>query len=211
MGLKYKIFRYGLLRRLKKGNRHYIFPTLRCNLDCDYCFNKSVPVRKKYSEMKFMDWKQIIDSWENVQEIFLSGGEPFIYPDILPLLEYLIDKKYMITINTNLLKLPDEFIKPTLRLRIVATYHLDLNGKSNKFVFKYYHLKNLGHNVIVEKFNKSGNNQISFGNAKHMYVEKDELLECLVEPIHAYAPDGTLTKSRYELLTGVEYECPDLL
>lgn len=66
-----------------------IYPTLRCNLDCQFC-DTTDRHRPPQNELPPEQWKQIIrDAAEmGAKQIFvLGGGEPFIYPELLNLLE----------------------------------------------------------------------------------------------------------------------------
>jgi MoaA/NifB/PqqE/SkfB family radical SAM enzyme len=53
--------------------------------------------------MKLSDWKRVIDELaeHNTGSVLLRGGEPFLYPHIRELLDYLDSKKFYISIDTN--------------------------------------------------------------------------------------------------------------
>lgn len=72
--------------------------TGRCNLDCKYCFSE-----KCNQDIQLNDVKKIIDQIDdmNVFEVCISGGEPFLHPDILQILDYCSKKKFNISIVTN--------------------------------------------------------------------------------------------------------------
>lgn len=80
----------------KSGNAElrifYIHLTYRCNLDCSYCYNKSIRKNNK-KEIPLSEWKGIIDKIAPYASlIVLTGGECFLYKDILPLLIYIKEK-----------------------------------------------------------------------------------------------------------------------
>lgn len=66
-----------------------IYPTLRCNLDCQFC-DTTDRHRPPQSELSTEQWTSIINDSADMgaKQIFvLGGGEPFIYPNLLDLLE----------------------------------------------------------------------------------------------------------------------------
>ncbi|MDR0983066.1 MAG: radical SAM protein [Culturomica sp.] len=70
----------------------YIHLTYRCNLNCSYCYNKSIRTTN-VNEISINEWKKIIDKIAPYASlIVLTGGECFLYKDILPLLEYTREK-----------------------------------------------------------------------------------------------------------------------
>lgn len=66
----------------------YLHLTYRCNLSCTYCYNKNI--RTQFDELALSDWKKIIDKIAPyASHIILTGGECFLYRDIVPLLQYI--------------------------------------------------------------------------------------------------------------------------
>jgi MoaA/NifB/PqqE/SkfB family radical SAM enzyme len=53
--------------------------------------------------MKLADWKRVVDELAEHQigSLLLRGGEPFLFPDIIELLEYIHNKSMFISIDTN--------------------------------------------------------------------------------------------------------------
>lgn len=80
-----------------------------CNLRCKMCGQWSESgymlddSTKIKPEMKLTDWKRIIDevAEHNIKSVLLRGGEPFLHPHILELLNYLDSKNFFISIDTN--------------------------------------------------------------------------------------------------------------
>lgn len=60
--------------------------------------------------------------------MFLSGGEPTLYKDIVPLANWLLDRGHYVILYTNLWK-PEalEGIRPQWRFLIVPTFHAEDN------------------------------------------------------------------------------------
>jgi radical SAM protein with 4Fe4S-binding SPASM domain len=54
-------------------------------------------------QMKLEDWKRLIDeiAEKGIKSVLLRGGEPFLYPYIRELLQYLIQKDMFVSIDTN--------------------------------------------------------------------------------------------------------------
>lgn len=80
-----------------------------CNLRCAMCGQWSkegyMHDRKQTlkQEMGQEDWKRIVDELaaHNVSSVLIRGGEPFLFPKIVELLEYINSKGIFISIDTN--------------------------------------------------------------------------------------------------------------
>ena len=68
-------------------------------------------------EMCLADWKKVVDELasHNIKSLLLRGGEVFMFPGILDLLEYIHAKRIYISIDTNGTML-DQFAEEILRL-----------------------------------------------------------------------------------------------
>ncbi|MBN1580195.1 MAG: radical SAM protein [Anaerolineae bacterium] len=83
--------------------------TNRCNLRCQMCGQWShegyMHDRKERleQEMALADWKRLVDELaaHHVPSLLLRGGEPFLFPGIVELLEYINSKGIFIAIDTN--------------------------------------------------------------------------------------------------------------
>ncbi len=73
--------------------RLWIYTNFHCNLACDYCLVASSPRarRREISEERF---QALVDEAvaEGFAELYLTGGEPFIHPRIVPMVEYASDR-----------------------------------------------------------------------------------------------------------------------
>lgn len=80
-----------------------------CNLRCQMCGQWSeegyMHGRKNnlQQEMGLADWKQLVDevAAHSIPSILLRGGETFLFPEIVELLEYIAAKGIFIAIDTN--------------------------------------------------------------------------------------------------------------
>jgi MoaA/NifB/PqqE/SkfB family radical SAM enzyme len=80
-----------------------------CNLRCRMCGQWSeegyIYNRTKHhgSQLKLSDWKKLVDeiSSYNVRFILIRGGEPFLFPGIIELVEYINGKGIFVSIDTN--------------------------------------------------------------------------------------------------------------
>jgi MoaA/NifB/PqqE/SkfB family radical SAM enzyme len=80
-----------------------------CNLRCQMCAQWS---REGYmhenkqrlrNEMGLADWMNVVDqlSDHRIKSILIRGGEPFLYPQIIELLQYIHSKGIFVAIDTN--------------------------------------------------------------------------------------------------------------
>lgn len=76
-----------------------IYPSFRCNLKCEMCFEKYAKVE---NELECKDWFGIIDSIKRFHpRIHISGGEPFVFKDIMKIIEYIKYHSLFLNITTN--------------------------------------------------------------------------------------------------------------
>lgn len=106
-----------------------IYPTLRCNLDCQFC-DTTDRHRPPQEELSVEEWISIIDEAAAIgtKQIFvLGGGEPFIYPRLLDLLETAKGQGLWGMITTN-----GTFLTAERRHRLIAMkwdeIHISLDG-----------------------------------------------------------------------------------
>lgn len=79
-----------------------------CNLRCKMCgqWSETGYVRKSghsQAEMRLPDWKRLVDeaAAHGVSWVLVRGGEPFLFPGIIELLEHLREKGISTSIDTN--------------------------------------------------------------------------------------------------------------
>lgn len=76
-----------------------IYPTAGCNLKCAMCFIRSA---RTGPDLGIDQWKKIVDQVKFFRpRIHLSGGEPFLYKDIIPLIEHIRKAGLFLHITTN--------------------------------------------------------------------------------------------------------------
>lgn len=75
--------------------------TFACNLHCIHCLSNSGP--KRNSELNTDECHQVIDSLAAMKifQLNIGGGEPFMRPDFLELLDYAHQKEIVTCISTN--------------------------------------------------------------------------------------------------------------
>jgi len=73
--------------------RLWIYSNFHCNLACDYCVVASSP-RARPRELPGERFRALVDEAvrEGFAEIYVTGGEPFVHPEIVALLEYAADR-----------------------------------------------------------------------------------------------------------------------
>ena len=69
--------------------RLWIYSNFHCNLACDYCAVASSP-RARPRSIGLERFCALVDEavGEGFEELYVTGGEPFVEPDIVPMLEY---------------------------------------------------------------------------------------------------------------------------
>ena len=83
--------------------------TNHCNLRCQMCGQWSEEgyircnLESLKHEMSVADWKGVVDELaaHNIKSMLLRGGEIFMFPGIIELLEYIHNKSMFISIDTN--------------------------------------------------------------------------------------------------------------
>lgn len=79
----------------------YFEITSYCNEHCSYCYNEES--LKKHDAISLELFMSVIDEIKEkgLNEIAISGGEPFLHPDICTLIEYASKKGISLKFNTN--------------------------------------------------------------------------------------------------------------
>lgn len=64
--------------------------TYRCNLRCNFCgiFSIQPDVERKYSDMRFDLYREVVAKFKNAYALSLGGGEPFLHKDIFKMVKY---------------------------------------------------------------------------------------------------------------------------
>ena len=94
---------------LKNLSLVYFKPTSACNQHCAMCGQYGDKGRMKGSDAAEIKktlpldiWKRFIDEIAPQRPvIYVWGGEPFLYPDLMPLARYMVEKGLYVSLNTN--------------------------------------------------------------------------------------------------------------
>ena len=122
---------------------------LRCNYRCPYCFNDGKweqleAHNKPYSQKDWLNfWERIYERYGEI-DLFVSGGEPFLYQDFLGLMKkmVLMHRLHICTnLSTDINKIVNEFVPQRFILHpSFHPYYADLE----EFIQKIYILKQRG-------------------------------------------------------------------
>lgn len=137
-----------LRQHKKKGNwfqrgvRATVITTTRCPFTCDYCPMYIYGDVKKYDECLFEEWKIWFERFPYwISQVYISGGEPPLYKDIVPLTNWLIERGHHVIILTNLWKVENyEGIKPHWRLIFMPTFHAQ-NDNAGRYLSALYKIE----------------------------------------------------------------------
>uniref|UniRef100_I2PYC1 Radical SAM superfamily enzyme n=1 Tax=Desulfovibrio sp. U5L TaxID=596152 RepID=I2PYC1_9BACT len=107
----------------------WLEPTTKCNLYCEGCYRENDPDGHR-------PLADVIRELETVQKlrrtdgISIAGGEPLIYPDIVPLVRYIASKGWKPIINSNGQALTPELVRELAAAGLVGfTMHVDSHQK----------------------------------------------------------------------------------
>src|SRR3972149_10352453 len=86
-------------------NQIYFYLTEGCNLRCSHCWiaPKYQPEGRTYPSLDFDLFCSIVEQGKSLglKGVKLTGGEPFLHPDIHKIIEYLSGEDLRLTIETN--------------------------------------------------------------------------------------------------------------
>jgi MoaA/NifB/PqqE/SkfB family radical SAM enzyme len=86
-----------------------------CNLRCKMCaqwgekgYNFAKPNTELKEVVPLETYRKMVDEVAHLRPlIYIWGGEPFLYPDLIPLASYMKEKKFIISLVTNGMKLKE--------------------------------------------------------------------------------------------------------
>ena len=113
--------------------------TDKCNYHCWFCHREGMDIDNSNDEMNFDEIKLLLSEykkWSNNDEITLTGGEPLIYKNIHPLIDYLYSIGYKITITTNGFVLPQLFNQIEKIKKFNVSFHTNERNIYEKMVGK---------------------------------------------------------------------------
>lgn len=134
-----------------KGVRAAMITTTRCPLRCNYCPMYIYGDVKKYEESTFDEWRVWFERFPYwISQIYVSGGEPSLYKDIVPLVNWLVERGHHVIVFTILWKVENyEGIKPHWRLLFMPTLHQ--GDRVERFKNAVATLEGSGHQVTSQQ------------------------------------------------------------
>ena len=79
-----------------------------CNLTCENCYIESSPTNDRLVYISLDEVRQLLDEIEHealgTKEIGFTGGEPFLNPDMVPIMELCLERGFHVLILTNGMK-----------------------------------------------------------------------------------------------------------
>lgn len=94
--------------------------TMACNERCIHCYLPNT-VKNKAAELPFDLFCRLVEEFVELggKEITLSGGEPLLHDDIIPMLLYCHEKGLRINLFSNLTLLSDQYIDVLKKINVV--------------------------------------------------------------------------------------------
>lgn len=104
------------------------FTTMACNFKCKYCWEVQAQERGDFKPEKFRKPQEWIDAWSRLrpQKMSITGGEPFLIPGFLDILESIANMGTIIGLTSNFSHPILDFVKritPHQVPYITASYH----------------------------------------------------------------------------------------
>ncbi|MEA2142646.1 MAG: hypothetical protein QOI64_1076, partial [Solirubrobacteraceae bacterium] len=109
--------------------RLWIYSNFHCNLACDYCVVASSPSARP-RELSGARFRALVDEAvrEGFAEICITGGEPFVHPQIVSLIEYAADRLPTVVLTNAMLftgRRRDELARLAGRANLVLQSSID--------------------------------------------------------------------------------------
>jgi len=103
----------------------WLEPTTKCNLYCEGCYRENDPLGHKPLDQVIKDL-EVVKSLRRTDGISIAGGEPLIYPDLLPLVRYVASQGWKPIINSNGQALTPQLVRDLKEAGVVGfTMHVD--------------------------------------------------------------------------------------
>lgn len=118
-----------------------IYPSLKCNLNCTFCF-LGTKLNQKYTEKTAIEWFKLIKEamTNGCLSVSILGGEPLLYFDILNLVKLLEKEKIRTSITSNGLcwKKPmldfikkSQYVTPIFSIQSFRTFNKRVMGRNH--------------------------------------------------------------------------------
>ena len=79
-----------------------------CNIQCEHCYIESSPTNDRLVYLTLADVRsyldEIADEGLGTRQIGITGGEPFMNPDIIPIIELILGRGFKLLVLTNAMK-----------------------------------------------------------------------------------------------------------
>ncbi len=154
--------------------RLWVYTNFDCNLSCSYCCASSSP-RAERRSLSLSAFRRLIDEAvaSNIEEVFLTGGEPFLLPDIGDRIRYAAER-VQTTVLTNAMLFKGSRLATLESLADVPVrFQVSLDGPSptahdairgagswEKAVVGIGQLRDLGFSVSVSTTETSANQDV---------------------------------------------------
>jgi MoaA/NifB/PqqE/SkfB family radical SAM enzyme len=92
------------------GLRVIVRLTRRCNLYCPHCLSASAGSSE---ELDFQGWREVLRELPRVhaRKVLLTGGEPLLHPDLVPIVDWISALNIPVDLNSNLQTLSDGMLQ----------------------------------------------------------------------------------------------------
>lgn len=131
---------YGYIRQLlpfliKRPLGYFLYITKRCNLSCDYCWQRKLPdrgirgIKDRQNELSAREWVEVIKTIPRFSFIGISGGEPLLHPGFKDIIRFL-GGRFAYSVNTNGILLDDELIENLIKYK-VTNISISIDGFAN--------------------------------------------------------------------------------
>jgi len=116
---------YRLPWNLADNSITWLEPTTKCNLYCEGCYRENDPLGHKPLDVVIKDL-ETVKKLRRTDGISIAGGEPLIYPDLIPLVRYVVSQGWKPIINSNGQALTPELVRELAAAGVVGfTMHVD--------------------------------------------------------------------------------------
>lgn len=193
-----RIFRYHVIKTIRRGATVSMFPSFKCNYHCDYCLLRTNGVFPENELLSFDSWKERLTDLDialknstghGIKEIGLLGGEPTLLPYFADLCHWIIEKRWQLMVFTNLSNLKMLEVKPSLLLRVEATYHYKAN--KHDFLIRYKAVNKI-HRTIPRQLLGVDTEVLSYTH-KDLACAEEKEKDNHCGPFLRIAPDQTIT------------------
>lgn len=129
-------------------------PQIRCNYHCPYCiWNRFSPDEFKDAYYPYTDWIEVFKKF-SPSAVIITGGEPFLYKDIVSLIEHFPRKHVISCVVTNLSVGVDKLVSlKNKEFRIMTSYHPEMTSKEafvrNLLLLKEHGFRNVTINFVA--------------------------------------------------------------